>query len=323
MKDMKNLWTAGVLACVLLEAGDAAAQDAFVLEGRLVEQADGAPIRGATVELPGRPPIQSGESGDFRFENVPRGRYTLNVEALGYEPVAIELILQSDTTVRIEMSVRPVALDSVEARARFVTFRGRVVDADSSKPIYDADVHLGLDRRTTTNANGGFRFGRVAALAPNTIEVRALGFMPVQRVIEAVDDTMLAFALEPDPIAVRMIEQQLTRLQDRLDAVPYSTVTMDREDIRLYRNWTAREVLESRVRLGLIGCLIIDEMPIDDRGILTTYMPAELERIEILRNSLRTRGVSVRIYTRRFLQRMVAGGIQLRRLPTSRISLCN
>lgn len=315
--------TAGLLACTLLGGEAVAAQESFVLEGRVVEQPDGAPIRGATVELPGRAPVQTGASGDFRFVDVPRGRYTLTVEALGYESASIELILQSDTMIAIEMKVRPVALDSVEARVRYVTFRGRVVDADSAKPIYDADVHLGLDRRTTTNANGGFRFGRVAALAPNSIEVRALGFMPVQRVIEAADDTMLAFVLEPDPIAMRMIEQQLQRLQNRLDAVPYSTVTMDREDIRMYRNWTARELLESRVRIGLIGCLIIDEMPIDDRGILTTYLPPELERIEILRNSLRTRGVTVRIYTRRFLQRMVAGGIQLRRLPASRISLCN
>jgi hypothetical protein len=51
-------------------------------------------------------------------------------------------------------------------------------------------------------------------------------------------------------------------------------------------------------------------------------MPEEIERIEILRNSL-GRSVTARVYTRRFLQRMVAGAIQLRRLPASRIAFCH
>jgi hypothetical protein len=321
MRAMRRL-TFGLAIGALSLPANSAGQDSFVVRGRVVERSDETPIRGAAVEMPGRTRVLTDEAGTFRFDNVSRGRYTLSVDALGYNTVSVDLAVLGDTTLTIEMDVQPVVLDSVEARVRYVTFRGQVLVDSSGEPVYDADVHLGLDRRTTTNPNGGFRFSRVPAQAPSTIEVRALGFMPAHRVIEAVDDTTLVFRLEPDPIASRMIERELARLDTRLAAVPYSSIEMDREEIQRYPNWTAREIIQSRVNIGLVGCLIIDEVPIDDRNILNTYMPEEIERIEILRNSLR-RSVTARVYTRRFLQRMVAGAIQLRRLPASRIAFCN
>jgi hypothetical protein len=51
-------------------------------------------------------------------------------------------------------------------------------------------------------------------------------------------------------------------------------------------------------------------------------MPEEIARIEILRNRMSSLDVTVRLYTRRYLQRMVSGGIQLQDLPTSLTDRC-
>jgi hypothetical protein len=322
VKSQRLMRLAGMLAAmVLFPVGEVLAQDVFVLAGRVIEQADGSPVAAATVELPGRTPVLTNASGDFRFTGVPFGRYTLTVEALGYRSEVVELILRADTSITVELEIQPVTLDSVEARVRYVTFRGNVVEASTQKPVFDADVYLGLDDRTTTNSSGGFRFRRVPAQAPTTLEVRALGFMPEQRVIEAADDTTLVFGLEPDNIARRMIENQLARLEDRMQTVPYSTMLLTREDIERYPNWSGRELVESRVPIRRVVCLVVDETV---RGIepLSSYMPEEIARIEILRNRMSSLDVTVRLYTRRYLQRMVSGGIQLQDLPTSRTDRC-
>lgn len=54
-----------------------------------------------------------------------------------------ELEVRADTMLRIELEVRPVPLDPLDVRTRFVTVRGRVTVATTGRAIFDADIIAG------------------------------------------------------------------------------------------------------------------------------------------------------------------------------------
>lgn len=60
-----------------------------VITGYVYDDATGEGISGADIVLiPSEITLRSGPDGSFRFENLPRGTYTVRASAAGYQPAA-------------------------------------------------------------------------------------------------------------------------------------------------------------------------------------------------------------------------------------------
>ena len=79
-----------VVALIFLFAGvgcfSGRSQGPGVITGYVYDDATGEGIPGADVVLvPSEIAVQTGADGSFRFENVPRGSYTIRVNVSGYQ----------------------------------------------------------------------------------------------------------------------------------------------------------------------------------------------------------------------------------------------
>lgn len=118
--------------------------DAPALRGKVVN-ARGDFLRGATVRLEGsnREAVTDGQ-GNFRFENVPAGRYRITVDYLGYERESAEAVVAADSGKSLEFTLIPAVLDEVvvygssmrDAQARALNAQR---NADSIKSILSSD----------------------------------------------------------------------------------------------------------------------------------------------------------------------------------------
>jgi hypothetical protein len=272
-----------------------------VLQGRVIDRGSGAGIVGAGLDLLGIAQSITGENGAFRFARVPSGRHTLEVEMLGYETRRVDLLLLNDTSLIIELDVAPVRLDTLTIRPRFISVRGRVTERATRRGLIDAEVLATPDRRTQTNAAGGYRVRRVPAGPPVSVLVRSLGFMPANADFVADRDTTIDFALDPDPVAQRMIGAQVARLVTRANAVPYMRMALSREELVRQSNWAVSDLLKSRLGpwMSRIQCVVIDDV-LKPFGLqeLETWLPDQLERLEII-----NRGVMIRAYSRDYVGR--------------------
>ncbi len=98
---------------------------AGVLEGVVVQDDEGDPVRGARVQLLDPPrSIVTGPDGSFRFQDLSPGSYDLLVEATGFRRVQQEVEVASDMPpVRIPLIPDPLALPEVVGTAN--PLRGR------------------------------------------------------------------------------------------------------------------------------------------------------------------------------------------------------
>jgi outer membrane receptor protein involved in Fe transport len=94
---------------VLLVSGSAAAQTA-TLSGTIVDQTGGA-VPGATVQLTGasNAVTSSGSGGQYTFENVAPGSYTIEVRLAGFSPVAQGNITVSGADLTVPAITLPLA----------------------------------------------------------------------------------------------------------------------------------------------------------------------------------------------------------------------
>lgn len=118
-----RIWRTGVLAAALLWAAMGWSQTSSVT-GTVVDVDARFPLPGATVEL-----FQSGAevqlvatdaSGQFAFEEVPVGRWSLRVGFVGYEPFvqdAVEVNSGRPVTVEVALQESLVALGAAEVQA--------------------------------------------------------------------------------------------------------------------------------------------------------------------------------------------------------------
>jgi hypothetical protein len=297
--------------CGCAIAATAAAQDPpnppAVVQGTVIGRETRAPIAGATVELTDIGGAITDDAGRFRFDRVPVGRYELTVQMLGYETQTVELPVVADTSLVIEMEVQPVALDPIDVRT--FSLRGRVVDAGSGHGIIGAMVRA-ADREDDTNVIGSFRIRRLPASTPIRVGVEAFGYLPQTVELIAREDTTIRFEMEVDPIGQRMIDAQVEKLVTRSDAVPHMRSAITRDELVRRSPWSAYDILKARLgpRFNRIACLFIDDIQRrNGTEELYSYLPEELERIEIIDN-----GVMVRLYTRRQIQELVRGRVTLR-----------
>lgn len=95
-----------------------------VVKGKIVDEASQTPLPGATVVVLGTDPILgtvANESGNFRLEKVPLGRYNIRVEFLGYEPAVIpEILITSGKEMVLNISLKESIseLDAVVVKAQ-------------------------------------------------------------------------------------------------------------------------------------------------------------------------------------------------------------
>lgn len=194
------------------------------LSGR-VTSSSGAPVAGATLSLWGFPgTVRSDVSGAFVFADVPGGSTTLDVRAIGYEPVRVGIDLrteaQRNNTVSIVVSRAPTTLAPitiVDTRISGVLLRsgfdkrarggfGRFLDADALEKMHVVSTTSAIARFpgmiTRTGGRGSRLFMRDpsgVACAP-TVWVDGTPYSPYAsaEVDGVVDIDILA---QPDDIA--------------------------------------------------------------------------------------------------------------------------
>jgi Carboxypeptidase regulatory-like domain len=301
--------TIGVV--LLLMVNHAEAQRGVVVNGRIVELG-GFGVESAVVALAGRE-VSTTLGGNFHFENVVTGAYTLRVEALGYAPREIALTVADDTTLLITLEPTPIQLDSLAVHARTITVRGHVAAKDTNEEMIHVEISTGTGELTRTDTRGWFRVQRFPAGPSEWIMVREMGYLPARVTLSAEADTTLEIELQPDSLARRMIATQVARLDARARpwrSPRYRPIT--REQLLWMRNATVLDVVRHWYGLGIDAtpCIVVDEeQNFNGMESLTAIYPEEVERIEVVFRG----GMILRIYTRSFIARMMAGGIELPR----------
>jgi hypothetical protein len=289
-------------------AAGAFAQD-ITIQGRVLERAARDPIAAASVQLSGYRETLTTSSGGFVYSGVKPGRRTLTVNMIGYQRQQLQLDLRSDTTIVIELEVEAVRLKDVTVENERYSVRGVVKDRAKGFPVIDADI-LSSVRGSAARSNsiGRYRVSRLPVGPESTLQVRAFGFLPVTINVSATRDTTIDFLLEPDPVGVRMLTNQVDKLESRSKSVAYSVNVYDHDFLmKEYYNYDVADALTQLLRRTVsregLRCLFVDEVE-QHFGVqqLVPYLPDEIERIEVI-----DRGTMVRIYTRRYIQRMIGG----------------
>ena len=304
---MKSLLSALILvACVAVPAWG---QPAARLVGRVVESGSETGLAGATVEVGARR-ILSDFDGRFSLADLPVGLLSVSVTAYGYAARRVDVRLMADTSIVVELDPAPVSLDPLRVEAGSITVRGEVLERGTDRALLDVEIRAEPDHEAYTNVAGRFKLEDIPAGPPVRFSVRGFGYLPVESVLSAFEDTTVVIFLEVDPVVQRMIDQQVGRLEDR--ARPFATAVMpamDREHLLKFRNYTALDLIrfEYGQFTGRINCILIDDrQSYNGMDELAHFMPAELQRIEVLE-----RGKMLRIYTRDYVRDKLGEGGKL------------
>jgi hypothetical protein len=137
------------VALILLVAGMARAQDG-VIAGMVRDASTRAPLAGAKVSVEGsgvERSVVSDLKGEFRFEDLPAGTYSVRCSMEGY-------LTQSTPAARGQAG-RPAAQTLVELVA-VSTIEGTVSDEDG-KPMAGVSLYAAGNLRDTTGSDGHFR----------------------------------------------------------------------------------------------------------------------------------------------------------------------
>lgn len=292
----------------------AMAQTGVVVDGRVTELG-GPDIQNAIVVLEGKGPTLTAAGGVFRFEGVETGEHVIRVEAFGYVSASRTLVVDGDATLIIALDIAPVQLDSLVAALRGIDLEGRIRDAGRDVSLTGADVLTSQGHLTRTNGRGRFDF-EVWEGIPILVRIRAFGYLPLDTILVPVEDESHLFDLAVDPLVERMIETEITRLEERAGGrLAVTMPPLNREDLLRWRGATLRDVLQAEypLRVRRIRCVVVDERVLEGGmagGVLQTTLAQDVERIEFL-----FQGGMLRVYTREFMRTMLGGGLELRR-PT-------
>jgi hypothetical protein len=291
-----------VLAVLLIAvcAAPSLAQSVARLSGRVVERGTDRGLAGATIEIGSRR-VSSDLDGRFVAGDVPPGSQTMKVSAYGYSSREVSLRLVADTSIVVELDPAPLPLDPLLVEGRTITIRGEVYERGDDRGLLDVEVRVEPDHETYTNVAGRFKLEDIPAGPPLRFSVRAFGYLPIESVLSAFEDSTLIVHLEVDPVVQRMIQEQVDRVEAR--AHPFLTAVMppmDREYLLRNRNGTAFDLIRHRYGhfVRRIRCILIDDRQrYNGPAELAHFLPEELERIEVLE-----RGRMLRIYTRDYIR---------------------
>lgn len=288
------------------------AQSTMVVEGRVTDPS-GTGIPNATVALEGVGFRLSDDDGTFQFGVVPPRTYTLRVEGLGYEPVAMSIEVDRDLRLNVALNVSPLLLDSIVVESRTIQIEGRVWDPVQDLPVPAADVVSNQADPTRTSWGGRFKI-KVGEGVSVRLVVRAFRYLQLDTLVVPERGMEYRFELEADPMVERMIEVEIARLDERAGGRrAIGMGPLNRDDLVRWSGATLRDLLRARfpARGGRIRCVILDEKDVGGPMLLPTLETTfadDVERIEFL-----FRGAMLRIYTRGFMRKMIGGGLSLRR----------
>lgn len=228
---------------------------------------------------------------------------------MGFARRQIILDIWSDTTVTIILRIDPVLLPAVTARARKITVRGRVFEHGTGRPVTEGSVFVTPGRHTHTNLDGSFKFGDVPANVPVEFAVRAFSFEPFRFSITASKDTSVELHLDVDTTIQRLISEQHRKLDTRMIAVVGKAFSVPREEILGFVPANLFDAL--RGEFGILNrylrsghpqtlCVFVDEQLAPTNDPERFMFPQEIERVEIFEE-----GRMLRIYTRRYMERLI------------------
>lgn len=120
------------------------------LFGRILDNATGLPIIGATISISGPASLQttSNSGGNYSFSNIPSGNYTVTVIGTNYQQSVVNVTVPANTALERDILLTPVP----------GTVNGQVTTGIST-PVDGVTMTLidsfGTVRGTTTTAGGG------------------------------------------------------------------------------------------------------------------------------------------------------------------------
>lgn len=123
------------LVFIIASAANAAAQDEYLLSGRVTDS-NGAAIAGAQISAQGKfggaaRQTISDADGNFRFENLPSGDYIIKVEANGFSNVVRETAIQANAdNLEIVLSA-----GSINEKVTVTATRTQVATIDTAVPV--------------------------------------------------------------------------------------------------------------------------------------------------------------------------------------------
>lgn len=288
------------------------------VSGTVVERNDSSPVAGAIVRIDGYPPASTGVDGRFRLSSIATGRHRLEIEALGYHAFALDLVVQSDTTLNLELELDPLVLDTLAVSAQTITISGVVRDSVTGLILLQGAAVTTYPRGRSYDAQSGrFSIPGIPRGQPVGLLVEALEYLPKRIEFVAAGDTALEVRLDTDSVAVRLIHQQVERLNRRSNTLPHSVDAINRDEIMRAGVPTAVELIRRRLPPGTIPshppysgsignraiCVLLDDMPSSLADV--AYLPPGLiERVEIVGY----RGRMIRVYTKRYVARLMRVG---------------
>jgi len=121
----------------------------------------------------------TGATGEYGFESLPPGKYTLRITREGYLPaeIDVELARGADLNLSARLELEPVRLEPLpQDTAAVIT--GRVTDAQTGLPVANVEVTVeGTALRTVTDAEGRYWLTNLLP-GPQTLRTRRIGFAP-------------------------------------------------------------------------------------------------------------------------------------------------
>ena len=295
--------------CLLAFCAVGAAAQEVTVGGRVIDSGD-AIVIGVSVQLSGHGIRLTGPDGGFTFDRVTPGRHQLTVRGLGYAPLDTTILVSRDTSIVLSLERSPVQLDTIIVEGRDVEVGGEVRDPVLDRGVVGAEVYATPDRHTVTGPHGRFDLGDVPANVPLWIRVEELGFLPMVTSVAPDQDTILHFQLVPDPVAVKIIERQKARIDERAADLRYEgTSVIDRPQLSQVRNASLKEYMKRQLGTRWyrrVDCWVLDERA--GAGTIEnvrTLSPEELEYINVLRYGPRRDELMVRVYTRNFILSMI------------------
>jgi hypothetical protein len=186
--------------------------------------------------------------------------------------------------------------------------RGEVRDPVFDRGVIGAVVNATEGRHVVTGSDGRFDLGKVPANVPVWIRVEEPGFLPMITGVTPDRDTTLEFELVPDPVAVKVIERQKARIDERAADLRYEGKSVfDRPQLVQSGDDSMDRYITRELGTRLsrrVHCWVLDERA--DAGAtedIRTVPPQDVEYVEILRIGMNK--LIVRIYTRDFILSMV------------------
>jgi protocatechuate 3,4-dioxygenase beta subunit len=142
------------------------------LQGRVSDSRTGKPVSGATVSVQGRPRAKTDQAGNYGAIEVPAGSYQISVSRTGFsEQQRSVRVFPGDTTqenfaLMAEKAIdtkavvrRPAAGTAGPGRGQL---RGRIVDANTGRPVSGAAVSIAGQRPVTSDRQGSYAFNDLA-----------------------------------------------------------------------------------------------------------------------------------------------------------------